>query len=159
MLAAMILIMGAFLTAWGLSFFNLAPPQKKIKLPERIFDQEPQPEILLVADEYSLALVKRDYNKAKRMGTPANSKMIEANIRPYIEKLYQSNGNRDLFKSVVFERALLVDENLDDLVVLESLNFIHPIGNSTGAYLSFRIRKNGENYQVVSTRIKDKLTD
>ncbi|MEW6661529.1 MAG: hypothetical protein ACOY9Y_13145 [Bacillota bacterium] len=156
LIAAIVLILGAFLITWGVSFFDPAPPQKKKLIPEHIINQEPQPEILRVADEYSIALASRKYNKAKQMGTLANSIMIDGNIRPYIERLYNSSGNRILFKSVVFERALLVSENMEDLVVLEILNYDHPVGNSTGAFLSFRIKKIGENYLVVSTRIKDK---
>jgi hypothetical protein len=154
LILVIILIFAAFLITWTKSYYYLVPPQKKKLIVEESINN--QYEILRIADEYSLALASREYDKAKKMGTVANSIIIDRNIRPYIDKFYKSAGSRCLIKSVVFERALLVSDNMEDLVVLEIINYKYPIEDNIGAFLSFRIKKIGEKYLVVSTRIKDK---
>jgi len=55
--------------------------------------------------------------------------------------------------------ALLVNENLDDLIVTEILNFPHPITGCQGFYLKFNIKKVGNRFRVENTDLIEKTSE
>lgn len=154
-LAAIILVFG--LLGIGITYFNLT----KGSVPQKPLVREPapknEPQILKESNRYANSIYRFDFKTAKSMSSPANIKLIDSLIIPKFSDWEKKIGGDGLrFKSVIFENAMLVNDNLDDLIVTESLNLKRPSNGIVRFYLKFRIRKSGNVFQVDNTDLIEK---
>lgn len=152
---AIILVFG--LLGIGVTYVNLTnrPVPQKPLVRESTPKNEPQ--ILKVSNRYANSIYRFDFKTAKTMSSPANIKLIDSLIIPKFSDWEKKTGAEGLrFKSVNFENAMLVNDNLDDLIVTESLNFKRPFDGIAGFYLKFRIKKSGNTFQVDNTDLIEK---
>ena len=116
--------------------------------------------ILREAERYALAISQLDFKTARGISSPENIRFLEALVKPKFAYWTSKSGLSKLtFSSVKFDNALLVNENLDDLIVTEILNFPHPITGCQGFYLKFNIKKVGNRFRVENTDLIEKTSE
>lgn len=116
--------------------------------------------ILREADRYTLAISRLDFKTARGISSPENMRLLESLVKPKLSYWTSISGlSKLIFSSVKFNNALLVNENLDDLIVTEILNFPRPIAGCQGFYLKFNIKKVGNRFRVENTDLIEKTSD
>lgn len=109
------------------------------------------------ADTYAIAISRLEFDKAKAMSNAEAVKAIDSVIKPKFAYWAKKQGVKNIkFSSVEFEKALLVNDREDNLIVLENLNFLHSIEGCRGFYLRLNIVKRVGSSQVVQLNIREK---
>jgi hypothetical protein len=129
----------------------------KKPLPPRDTPSKEQFQPIDWADIYAKAISRLEYDKAKAMSNAEAAKAIDSIIKPKFAYWAKKQGvKRIKFSSVEFEKALLVNDREDNLIVLENLNFPHSIEGCKGFYLRLNIVKRLGSFQVVQLSLREK---
>lgn len=130
---------------------NLLLGRNPLAKPFFLAPEENQLPVLEAADDYAEAISRYDFQTAKAMGTEENARMLDTEVKPALDKFAELAGvERPSFTSR-FEKALLVNQDLDHVYVIESLNLHNPVAGKRGIYVKFEIRKVGGTYRVLRT--------
>lgn len=117
-------------------------------------DRLPDLPILQEADRYALHVSRYEWKKAKKYSTPENNRILDDTIKKRFDQIARDNGLKQLkFKSVSFEKSLLVAENPDHQIVAEKMVFDTPKKKDNVLYLRFEIVKSGHKYRISNTRL------
>lgn len=134
------------LLAWGLfgCGSSTAKPQTKTELPSLVF-----------ADRYALLIARHQYEKAAAVSTPENIKMINIEVKPFLNELAVQNHCTNLsFKEVQFLSAQLVKGDEGHLLVMEALVPSPLLANGERILLSFEVRKKDSSFEVSSSHVR-----
>ncbi|MGE5380012.1 MAG: hypothetical protein ACM3NT_02980 [Methylocystaceae bacterium] len=123
---------------------SAAKPKAKAEMPALVF-----------ADKYALFIARYQFDQALAVSTPQNARLINNEIKPFLQKLSKQNGTKRLsFKEVQFLSAYLVDGNEGHLIVMEALIPSPLLKNGERVMLNYEVRRKGSGFEVVTSHIR-----
>lgn len=147
------------ITVFSVVSINYLSKNQRLKKPLPL-KETPNSQLFQLIDEadiYAKAISRLEFNKAKAMSTAEAAKAIDSIIKPKFAYWAKKQGFKKIkFSSVEFEKALLVNDGEDNLIVLENLNFPHSIEGCKGFYLRLNIVKRASSFQVVQLNLREK---
>lgn len=107
------------------------------------------------ADRYAGYIAGYQYDKASAVSSEQNRKLIESEIKPFMQNLAAANRkNQILFKDVQFLSAYLIGGDERHLLVLEALVPLTSLVNGERVMLHYEIQPQGQGFEVVSSHIR-----
>lgn len=109
-------------------------------------------DIIGQADFYARAVANGNWVLAKNMSTEANKLLLEQQVKPQLISYWRQWRVKLPPKATVnFEDSLLIKENFENQIVIESLEYPAKNGKSKVLYLQFQITKVGDKYLINDT--------
>lgn len=147
------------LTVFSVVSINYLSKNQRLKkpLPKKEIPNSQLFQLIDEADIYTKAISRLEFTKAKAMSNAESAKAIDSIIKPKFAYWAKKQGVKNIkFSSVEFEKALLVNDREDNLIVLENLNFPNSIGGCKGFYFRLNIVKKLGSFQVIRLNLREK---
>lgn len=112
-------------------------------------------DIIDSADYYAQAVAAGNWPAVAQMSSGPNKLNLEQVVKPKISEKIHHWGSPGKGRAS-FENSVLVKENFDDQIVLESLEYSTGSGAKKQLYIQFRITKVSNKFIVSNTQIVEK---
>jgi len=123
---------------------SAAKPQTKTEMPALVF-----------ADQYALYIARHQYKQALAVSTSENAKLINSEIKPFLQQLAIQNGKQRLsFKEVQFLSSYLIQGDEGHLLVIEALVPASPLKTGERVILHYEVREKKPSYEVVTSHLR-----